>query len=420
MTEIPVIPVLSASKQPEKMWARADRFIDELNTIEGFEFRVSQGNGEDEEAGVLLVLNGGTGIPAVECGKNKPGPVILLAHPLDNSLSAALEILAYLRGIGKKAVVVQAVGDWKKDLRQLLIICAAGNEVRQSRIGRIGQEQFTGYPFPTPVEELIKKTWGPEIVDIPSSAVTERYKELQDDSRSAELVKEMAVGNRGVAEPGADGADDLKGAAIIYLALRELVDEYEVDAVAINCFDLLPVLKNTAHYALAKLNNDGVMTACEGDIITATGMLIAKEVTGQPSFMANPCMVDVEKGLITLAHCAVARTMCSSHKPCSRFEPGIGAACQGHMPPDDYTLFRIGGKDLQEIYTALTTYQSNSEGGNPCRTQVTLKFYDPKKAEELLRRPLGNHHLVIKGGHEEKLLKYHDLFLTQNLSPVGQ
>ena len=51
MTEIPVIPVLSASKQPEKMWARADRFIDELNTIEGFEFRVSQGNGEDEEAG---------------------------------------------------------------------------------------------------------------------------------------------------------------------------------------------------------------------------------------------------------------------------------------------------------------------------------------------------------------------------------
>jgi hypothetical protein len=398
MTEISVIPVSSSIREPEKLWARADRFLDELNTIEGFVFRPAPGDGEEEGLGILLVLSGESEIPAVEYGKNRPGPFILLAHPQDDSFPAALEALAYLRGIGKKAVVVQAFGDWKKDLRQLLTVYTAGNEVRQSRIGRIGEEKFPRYPLPTPVEELVKKTWGPEIVEIPFSALAGRFGKLRDDPRLAGLVKEMAASSRGMVEPG---ADELKKAAVLYLALRELVDEYEVDAVAVNGFNLLPVLKSTACFALAKLNAEGVMAACGGDIITATAMLIAKEVTGRPAFMSTPCMVDVEKALVTLACCPVPRTTGSVYKLRSPFGP-----------PDEYTLFRIGGKDLQEIYTALTACQRNGENGNYCHTQVTLKFHDPKKAEELLSRPLGNQHLVIRGRHEEKLRQYHDLFLA--------
>ena len=126
--------------------------------------------------------------------------------------------------------------------------------------------------------------------------------------------------------------------------------------------------------------------------------------------MANPTMLDIEKGLITLAHCTIPRTMCTSYKLRSHFESGIGVAYQGNMYEDQYTLFRIGGKNLQEMYTALTSYQNNGDSENLCRTQVALKFNDINKAEQLLNRPLGNHHLVIRGDHEEKLLKYYSLF----------
>ena len=243
MTEISVIPVSSSIRPPEKMQERTEKFLQELNTIEGFEFGVLQENQESAEAEILLILRGGAEIPAVEYAKNRPGPFILLAHPLDSSFAAALEILAYLQGTGKKAGLVQAF-----DLQRFLASGVACKDIRNSRIGRVGEEKYTRYPFQAPVTELIKKNWGPEIVDISFSEGTARVQQLQGVPRAAQLAEEMIAASKEVVEPG---ADTIKGAAVIYLALRELIDEYMVDAIAVKCFDLLPILKNTACYALA-------------------------------------------------------------------------------------------------------------------------------------------------------------------------
>jgi L-fucose isomerase-like protein len=110
----------------------------------------------------------------------------------------------------------------------------------------------------------------------------------------------------------------------VYLALKEIAGAHGLDALALKCFDLLPVLQNTACFALAKLSKDGIVAACEGDIISALGMLLLWELTGEPSFLANPSMVDVEAGQITLAHCTIPRTMCSEHAVRSHFESGLG------------------------------------------------------------------------------------------------
>jgi len=107
------------------------------------------------------------------------------------------------------------------------------------------------------------------------------------------VVREILEHSSGSVEPN---EEDLHGAAAIYLALQEIVEEHGLDAVALKCFDLLPILKNTACFALAKLNEDGVVAACEGDIISALGMLLLRELTGQPSFLANPSTIDVEAG----------------------------------------------------------------------------------------------------------------------------
>ncbi|MGB4638278.1 MAG: hypothetical protein WBI81_11195 [Limnochordia bacterium] len=55
----------------------------------------------------------------------------------------------------------------------------------------------------------------------------------------------------------------------MYLALKEIAGAHGLDALALKCFDLLPVLQNTACFALAKLSKDGIVAACEGDIIHA-------------------------------------------------------------------------------------------------------------------------------------------------------
>lgn len=55
-------------------------------------------------------------------------------------------------------------------------------------------------------------------------------------------------------------------------------------------------------YSLARLLDEGVIAGCEGDVCAALGMLWAKELTGQVSWMANVAQVDPVGATIKLAH----------------------------------------------------------------------------------------------------------------------
>jgi L-fucose isomerase-like protein len=274
----------------------------------------------------------------------------------------------------------------------------------------LGYEDETRYPFPGDPVDLIQSNWGPLVVDIPFADLITRYEKYLEHQRAAEVVREILEHSSGSVEPN---EEDLHGAAAIYLALQEIVAEHGLDAVALKCFDLLPILKNTACFALAKLNEDGVVAACEGDIISALGMLLLRELTGQPSFLANPSTIDVEAGQISLAHCTVPRSMCSEHVVRSHFESNLGVAFQGTLHNDVYTLFRIGGPTLQDLYAAKTMYVGSGQDDKLCRTQVTLQFAQSEQALQLLRRPLGNHHLVVRGEHLGKLNSFAELILKK-------
>jgi L-fucose isomerase-like protein len=408
MYKISVVPVSSVLRLEKKMQERVNQILAKLNKLDKFTFEVSRISETIDKPEVLLILSGGTEAQAVNYLEEKEGPVILLAHPQDNSFAAALEILAYLQGMGRKALIVQLTGDWQEKLQELLTVYVSGFNLTEKRIGRMGQEGKTRYPFTGSPEKLIKQNWGPEIVDIPFNEIEKRVSSFQETAEAVKLAEEMIANSTETIEPD---WKDITEAAAIYLALKEIITEYKIDAITVKCFDLLPVLKNTACYALAILNEDGVVAACEGDIITATGMVIARELTGKPSFMANPCQIDIEKRLITLAHCTIPRTMCAQYTLRSHFESGIGVAFQGKMYQDKYTLFRIGGANLKEMYTATTVYRANGCDENLCRTQLTLEFIDLDDVKNLLEKPLGNHHLVIRGEYKTRLMKYHQLFV---------
>ena len=408
MNKISLVPIYSTNILGKKIDKEINNFLDELNTLEGFSFELVNINEKTERLTVLLILGGGTEAKTLEYLRDKEDPVILLTYPYNNSLPATFEITAYLQGTGRKAFFVQTIGEWKTELQEILKIYTAGKNLKNKKIGRMGQEGKSRYPFEKSPVELIKGNWGPEVIDISFDELTTKLEKCKDDPRVSELVDEMVNGSIKSVEPD---SNDIRVAVEVYLALKDVVNEYRLDAIALKCFDLLPIIKNTGCYALAKLNEEGIVASCEGDILTATGMLIIRELTGEPSFMANPSLVDVEKGLLTIAHCTIPRTMCSGYIIRSHFETGIGVAFQGTMYDDKYTLFRIGGKNLQEMYVAVTDYQGNGEDEKLCRTQLSLKFEDPRKVEELLSRPLGNHHLIVRGNHQDRLLRYYNMFV---------
>lgn len=82
--------------------------------------------------------------------------------------------------------------------------------------------------------------------------------------------------------------------------------EKKLDAVTLSCFSLIEKLGTTGCLALALLNDEGIPAGCEGDLQSIFTLLIAKTLTGQAGFMANPAFINDDLNEIVMAHCTIA------------------------------------------------------------------------------------------------------------------
>ena len=187
--------------------------------------------------------------------------------------------------------------------------------------------------------------------------------------------------------------------------LRGVIEERELRAVAVECFSLVQQRKVTACLALAQLNTEGTVAACEGDLASMAGMLMIKAFTGHVPWMANTtCITRV--GVI-LSHCTAGFDLVSNISLPTHYETGQSLAVDGMIDASLVTLFRLDDR-LQRAFIAEGRVSSHPRITDACRTQVEIEL--PANLLELLRsRPLGNHLLMIPGRHSELLglmLKY--------------
>ena len=129
--------------------------------------------------------------------------------------------------------------------------------------------------------------------------------------------------------------------------------------------------------------------------------------------MANPSKINLNESTLTLAHCTVPRKMINAYNLRSHFESGLGVGIEGKLPQGRVTLFRIGGKNMERLWTAEGENVETTEDENLCRTQAKIKLDSSNKLEQLLNDPLGNHLLMIYGDHTAELQNYKNF--TENL-----
>ena len=191
----------------------------------------------------------------------------------------------------------------------------------------------------------------------------------------------------------------MKGAEAIYTRLKEIVAQYDLQGVTLRCFDLLTTIKNTGCIALSKLNDEGIPASCEGDIPTLLTMMVAKKLTGELCFQANPARIEAN-GEILLAHCTLPLGMTEKHEYTTHFESGIGVAIHGDLPTGDYTLIKMSG-DMERMLAVDVTLERCQFEPNLCRTQVWIKTTE-EVVQYFLNDPIANHHVLIRGHHAIK------------------
>lgn len=349
---------------------------------------------------LLFIATGGVEKLVVQNFESLPRPAVMLADGMQNSLAAALEISSWLRERGMRNEILH--GELSAIVQRIHILYnnfRTQRAIYGKRIGVIGSS--ASWLIASNVDYLLaKRRWGVDYIDIPLEKVYEHYHRItkEDVGASCAAIASQALACR-EASP-----EDLIKATRLYRAIKKTCEEEKLDALTLNCFKLIDQIGTTGCMALSLLNDDGITAGCEGDLQSVFTLLSTKALTGKDGFMANPSLINSRTNEIVLAHCTIGLKQTERYIIRNHFESESGIGIQGLLPTGDVTIVKCGGESLDDYYIATGTLTENTNYINMCRTQVRIKLNTP--VEYFLKNPIGNHHIVLHGNHEEVLNEF--------------
>ena len=320
---------------------------------------------------LIYVRTGGTEgiflklLPELQAKSNRP--FYFLTSGKSNSLAASMEILSYLRQHDIQGEIIHGSPEYITHRIYLLKKVEEGHRLLNgARLGIIGKP--SDWLISSHADKnLVKARLGIELIDIPMEAM---YKNNN-----------------------------------IYESLKAVVAEYQLQGFTLRCFDLLTTLKNTGCMALAKLNAEGFVAGCEGDVPAMLTMMIIRSLLGISGFQANPSNINPDTGEMLFAHCTIPLDMVERYELDTHFESGIGVGIRGYMKEGPVTIFKVSG-DMSRYFIAEGTLVRNQSKPDLCRTQQVIKLADKSQIQYFLTNPIGNHHIIMPGHHKELLEQF--------------
>ena len=311
----------------------------------------------------------------------------LLTSGKSNSLAASMEILSYLRQNDFKGEIIHGNADYiSKRIKLLAKVGESRKSLKGCRLGVIGEPSDWLISSHADKEAVMQRL-GISLIDIPIQ----------------ELLDILAVTPlRDTDEQPSDDTvkNSLPVANQIYDALKTLIERHQLQGFTIRCFDLLTAVHNTGCLALAKLNAEGIVAGCEGDVPAMLSMKIAQSLIGVSGFQANPASVNPETGELLFAHCTIPFNMVERYEFDTHFESGIGVGIRGYMKEGPVTIFKVSG-DLSRSFIEEGQLIRNQAKPDLCRTQQIIQLSHPSQASYFLTSPIGNHHIILPGHHQE-------------------
>jgi len=338
----------------------------------------------------ILVLCGGTS-QLIRSLAQKGKPVLVLAHEGMNSLPAALEALPSISEDDPPQLLFGMEEAGRKKVEAFFRGLRVLNSLRGQKILLVNGTD-PGLPYSIADESRLRERLGIEIVNTGVGEFGTRHDEIQ---KSKAVEESMRMEARAPIDPELK-KDSFEGSARIYLTMKGLVDDHRVSASSLNCFPLLDSYDVSGCYALSALNDEGIVSGCEGDVPSTVAMMVLKELSGQPAFMGNPTYVGEHR--VVIAHCTIATKLTTSFGYTTHFESGKGVGISGELREGErVTLLRLSrGFDIMRAGEGTIT-KGKAWSKELCRTQVEIKT--DGDARSMMERPLGCHYALTYGEH---------------------
>ena len=394
---IPVASDFFSETELDKIISSNSAKLDEL-----CENRIGKSEIIEVEKVYYFIVTGGTEAQVLDLQKIRDQQfqneeIVLLAYASNNSLAASMELLSRFNQIGKTGRIIYLPADEKPENITANIQALNGkDQLTGSRIGEVGSPS-DWLVASSPSAKTVKENWGADVIPVKMTELKQLFSEITDED-CQENFNELTNNSQEIDEPtNKDNINNIK----VYLAMKTLVEQSDLDAVTQRCFDLVLDLGTTGCFALSRLNDEGIIAGCEGDMVSTIGMLLVYKKTGRIPWMANPSRLNLENNSIIIAHCTVPISIVDKYIIRSHFESGIGVGIQGTFSKGDVTIFRIGGYNLDKIWLVNGEIVSTSKEEDLCRTQIEVKLNSDVNVADLLTNPLGNHLIIVPGLFEE-------------------
>jgi len=201
------------------------------------------------------------------------------------------------RKAGKK-VVLLPTSDWG-ELEQVVKLMRVAPHLRHTRIIVVRGPQGTAAACSA---EQVKKRLGAELIPISVEQTMQAHKAINIKAAQIEAKRYWISKAKKIVEPS---TKEIINSARFYLATKELMIKERAQAItSSNCMG--GPAKGCLTYS--KLNDLGLVGACEGDMDSTLTMLIFRYAFGIPGFISDPVFDTASNALIHF-HCTSATKM---------------------------------------------------------------------------------------------------------------
>lgn len=319
------------------------------------------------------------------------------------------EAMGYWRTMGKKAFLPLT----QRELSEGLALIATKQRIEHTQALLLGSPFGSPYVVTSlPDYRVALRTLGVSIHSCDATGFSETYKKVEE-ARVSRLATEWV----NAADRVIEVADtDVQKSARFYLSIRDLLEEHGAGALAVNCIPFVEEIGGTPCMALAKLNDEGIPSACEGDLTALMTMIFLERLANRPTFMGNIIYANPTENVIELNHCVLPFRMKGYDEPQKpyvlRDYHGRGFGVTASFDPEighDVTVARFDPSLRELVFTQghLVGY-----GEDFCRHNLRVKISD---VTGFMRQVRGNHHVLVYGHYRERIV---DLCAEFGIIPV--
>jgi L-fucose isomerase-like protein len=307
-------------------------------------------------------------------------PLAILAVPgiRSGSIVGAHQLGSYLTDLDIEHCIFYGPPKRSETFTQLTAYARAAAVKRRLELGKLG---FVGRRTPgmTPIafdEVEITRLFGPQVNSYGWEEIESRADSVSPDA-VAEAVRRM----KSLAGTVESADQALQHSLRLYLALRSLSEENGILAFGLGCY---PHYAGIACIITGLLSEDGIPTACEGDMNSAILMYLLQQFSGEPVHFGELLELDEKENTIVTSHCGCAspslavRTEDVALTPVRLFERGVCIKFPAKASPSATFANLVGRKGTYRLCavegTAVQTEMVFE--GNPVKMKPNLSLTD--------------------------------------------